>query len=137
MLTVKILLRIGFFADIWQIFLSLVGGLHAFADGVPDDCTQLILGTAPTWEFDARRVALVRASAQRRVGGLWGGPFPVLFGKNVLAWGTGVAGQNEPGLRKKETRWPRAGAEFLRSAKCFDYEAHLPPGADYTYHQVH
>ena len=42
---------------------------------------------------------------ERPRGGEWkivAGPFPVLFGKNGLACGTGISGQNESGLRKKE-----------------------------------
>jgi len=78
--------------------LMLVGAV-AYADGVPDDCTQLILGIAPTWDSMRGELRLF----ERSPGGNWeavSGPFPVLFGKNGVAWGTGFAGQNEPGLRK-------------------------------------
>ena len=71
-------------------------------------------------------------------GGDWkivAGPFPVLFGKNGLAWGTGISGQNEPGLRKKE-RDGRAPAGIFAIGQVFGYDAHLPAGADYPYHQV-
>src|SRR5437867_7225541 len=73
----------------------------AYADGIPDDCTQLILGIAPTWNSMRGELRLF----ERPRGGEWvaaAGPFSVLFGKNGLAWGTGRAGQNEPGLRKQE-----------------------------------
>src|SRR6266545_129606 len=75
--------------------------VHAHADGVPDDCTQLIVGIAPTDNSMRGELRLF----ERARGGDWtavAGPFPVLFGKTGLAWGTGLAGQNEPGLRKKE-----------------------------------
>ena len=75
---------------------------------------------------------------ERAHGGEWAavaGPFPALFGKNGLAWGTGLAGQNELGLRKKE-RDGRAPAGIFEIGQVFGYDAHLPPGADYPYHQV-
>jgi L,D-peptidoglycan transpeptidase YkuD (ErfK/YbiS/YcfS/YnhG family) len=107
---------------------------YAHADGVPADCTQLIVGMAPTWNSMRGELRLF----ERAPGGDWSavtGPFPVLFGKNGLAWGTGLAGQNEPGLRKKE-RDGRAPAGVFEIGQVFGYEAHLPAGGDYPYHQV-
>ena len=107
---------------------------NARADSVPDDCTQLVLGIAPTWDSMRGEVRLF----ERPHGGDWiiaAGPFPVLFGKNGLAWGTGLAGQNEPGLRKKE-RDGRAPAGVFEIGQVFGYDAHLPSGAEYPYHQV-
>lgn len=63
------------------------------------------------------------------------GPFQVLFGKNGVAWGSGLAGMNEPGLQKKE-RDGRAPAGVFRIGKIYTYDAQLPPGADYPFHQV-
>jgi L,D-peptidoglycan transpeptidase YkuD (ErfK/YbiS/YcfS/YnhG family) len=106
----------------------------ATADRVPDDCTQLILGIAPTWNSMRGELRLF----ERSRGGDWSpvaGPFPVLFGKNGVAWGTGLAGQNEPGLRKKE-RDGRAPAGVFEIGQVFGYESKLPGGADYPYHQV-
>src|SRR5947208_854376 len=82
-------------------FLLIWLASNARADGVPDDCTQLMLAIAPTWNSMRGELRLF----ERPRGGEWkvvAGPFPVLFGKNGLAWGTGISGQNEPGLRKKE-----------------------------------
>jgi L,D-peptidoglycan transpeptidase YkuD (ErfK/YbiS/YcfS/YnhG family) len=107
---------------------------NAYADGVPDDCTQLILGIAPTWNSMRGELRLF----ERSRGGNWApvaGSFPVLFGKNGVAWGTGLAGQNEPGLRKKE-RDGRAPAGVFEVGQIFGYDPHLPAGADYPYHQV-
>jgi L,D-peptidoglycan transpeptidase YkuD (ErfK/YbiS/YcfS/YnhG family) len=107
---------------------------NACADGVPDDCTQLILGIAPTWDSMRGELRLF----ERPHRGDWvsvAGPFPVLFGKNGLAWGTGLAGQNEPGLRKKE-RDGRAPAGVFEIGQIFGYDPHLPSGGDYPYHQV-
>src|SRR6266513_6245856 len=83
------------------ICLLMLIGLGAHAEGVPNSCTQLILGIAPTWNSMRGELRLF----ERSRGGEWvfmAGPFPALFGKNGLAWGTGLAGQNEPGLRKQE-----------------------------------
>jgi L,D-peptidoglycan transpeptidase YkuD (ErfK/YbiS/YcfS/YnhG family) len=114
----------------WLAFV----GRDATADRVPDECTQLILGIAPAWDSMRGELRLF----ERSPGGDWSavaGPFPVLFGKNGIAWGRGLAGQNEPGLRKKE-RDGRAPAGVFEIGKIFGYEANLPDGADYPYHQV-
>jgi L,D-peptidoglycan transpeptidase YkuD (ErfK/YbiS/YcfS/YnhG family) len=116
------------------ICLLMVLGVYAYADGVPDDCTQLIVGIGPTWDSMRGELRLF----ERARGGDWtavAGPFPVLFGKSGVAWGTGLAGQNEPGLRKKE-RDGRAPAGVFEIGQVFGYEAHLPAGGDYPYHQV-
>src|SRR3954465_2330553 len=116
------------------VSLLMLTAVNAFAEGVPDDCTQVILGIAPTWNSMRGELRLF----ERPRGGDWkvaAGPLPVLFGKNGLAWGTGLAGQNEPGLRKKE-RDGRAPAGIFEIGQVFGYDAHLPTGADYPYHQV-
>ncbi|PYJ56487.1 MAG: hypothetical protein DME82_04575 [Verrucomicrobia bacterium] len=115
-------------------YLLLLLAVTAFADGVPGDCTQLILGVAPTRNAMSGELRLF----ERPRDGQWtavAGPFPVLFGKNGLAWGTGVAGQNEPGLRKQE-RDGRAPAGIFEIGQVFGYDPQLPPGGDYPYHQV-
>jgi L,D-peptidoglycan transpeptidase YkuD (ErfK/YbiS/YcfS/YnhG family) len=107
---------------------------NARADGVPNDCTQLILGLAPDWNSLHGKLQLFER--ERRNG--WtpiSGPFQALFGKNGLAWGTGLAGQDELGLRKKE-RDGRAPAGVFRIGEVFGYDATLPAGGDYPYHQV-
>jgi L,D-peptidoglycan transpeptidase YkuD (ErfK/YbiS/YcfS/YnhG family) len=116
------------------ICLLMLLTASARAEGVPDDCTQLMVGSGPTWDSVRGELRLF----ERARGGEWttvAGPFPVLFGKNGIAWGTGLAGQNEPGLRKKE-RDGRAPAGIFEIGQVFGYEPHLPPGADYPYHQV-
>ena len=116
------------------VCLLMLLGSDAYADGVPDDCTQLILGIAPTWDSMRGELRLF----ERSRGGDWApvaGSFPVLFGKNGIAWGTGVAGQNEPGLQKKE-RDGRAPAGVFEIGEVFGYDSSLPPGADYPYHRV-
>ncbi len=116
------------------ICLALAPMASGRAEGVPADCTQLILGIAPGWDATHGEIRLF----ERAPGGDWtlvAGPFPALFGKKGLAWGAGLAGQNEPGLRKKE-RDGRAPAGVFEIGQVFGYEAHLPTGADYPYHQV-
>src|SRR3981081_1514496 len=72
-----------------------------YAAGMPDDCTQFIVVTGPTWNSMRGQLQLF----ERTPGGKWeatGPSWPVLFGKHGLAWGSGLAGQNESGLRKTE-----------------------------------
>ncbi len=112
--------------------LFLISNVHA--DGVPVDCRQLILAIAPDWNSMRGKLQLF----ERPRAGNWNSvapPVTVLFGKNGLAWGTGLAGQNEPGLRKKE-RDGRAPAGIFKIGEVFGYELNLPPGGDYPYRQV-
>src|SRR5437763_7326741 len=123
--------------SIFRFFLiyALISlGSSARAAGLPDDCTQLTLGIAPDWNSVHGTIQLF----ERPRGGSWNAvsaQFPVLFGKNGVAWGTGLAGQDEPGLRKKE-RDGRAPAEVFEIGEVFGYDSNLPPGADYPYRQV-
>ena len=118
--------------------IAIIAGLCLMASsgraaGVPDDCTQLIVALAPDWNSMHGRAHLLE-----RTGGNWnavGKIFPVLFGKDGLAWGSGLAGQDESGLRKKE-RDGRAPAGIFRIGKIYTYDAQLPDGADYPFHQV-
>lgn len=113
--------------------LVLIGS-SARADGVPDDCTQLIVAVAPDWNSAGGMLQLF----ERTRGSNWnavGGQVPVLFGKNGSAWGSGIAGQGEPGLRKKE-RDGRAPAGIFKIGKVYTYDAQLPAGANFPFHQV-
>lgn len=104
------------------------------AAGVPADCTQLLVATAPDWNSTTGELRMF----ERQRGGKWvaqGGAIPVLFGKSGLAWGSGLAGQNESGIRKKE-RDGRAPAGVFRIGKIYTYDSTLPAGADFPFHQV-
>src|SRR3954467_9492804 len=107
---------------------------NGYAAAVPDDCTQLIVGLAPDWNSMHGKLQLF----ERNAGNDWTAvsqPVPVLFGKNGLAWGSGLAGQDESGLHKAE-RDGRAPAGVFAIGKVFGYDPKLPPGGDYPYHQV-
>ena len=78
---------------------------------------------------------MYRARARREMDRSTGRAIAVLFGKNGLAWGIGLAGQSEAGLRKKE-RDGRAPAGVFRIGQIYTYDAQLPPGSDYPFHQV-
>jgi L,D-peptidoglycan transpeptidase YkuD (ErfK/YbiS/YcfS/YnhG family) len=116
------------------IAMAIAVGSNARADGAPKDCTQLILAVAQDWNSMCGQMQIFERSG----GGEWTvntPAVPVLFGKSGLAWGSGIAGQNEPGLHKKE-RDGRAPAGLFAIGKVFGYDAKLPPGGDYPYHQV-
>jgi len=105
-----------------------------YAAGVDSATLQLIVATAPDWNTGHGQLRLY----ERDPGGPWRPvtePWPVLFGKNGLAWGRGVAGQDEKGLHKVE-KDKRAPAGVFKMGQVFGYEAALPPGGDYPYHQV-
>src|SRR5215212_5702975 len=111
-------LRAVLFAMAWLVVST------GYAAGVPDDCTQLIAGIAPDWNSMRGQLQLF----ERGAGGNWAPksePVPVLFGKNGLAWGSGIAGQNEEGLRKTE-RDGRAPAGIFQIGKIYTYDPQLP-----------
>ena len=95
---------------------------------------QLILSLAPDWS--SKQGTLQRY--ERDPNGPWrkmGEIIPVLYGKQGLAWGRGVLGGDQPGLRKREGdgRTP-AGAFTLGTI--YGNDPALPDGADFPYHQV-
>jgi L,D-peptidoglycan transpeptidase YkuD (ErfK/YbiS/YcfS/YnhG family) len=116
------------------LFALLLLASSAHAAGVPNDCEQLLVALAPDW--NSAHGQLQRFA--RAGSGSWepvGAPVPVLFGKNGLAWGRGLAGQDEPGKHKHE-RDGRAPAGVFEIGKIYTYDAALPPGADFPFHQV-
>ena len=119
---------------VFTLLIALVFAVHGRAAGVPDDCTQLLVATAPDWNSTTGELRMF----ERQRGGKWvakGGAIPVLFGKSGLAWGTGLAGQNESGIRKKE-RDGRAPAGVFRIGKIYTYDSQLPAGAEFPFHRV-
>jgi len=112
------------------LLFTLVGPARA---GDLDGVRQLIVAVAPTW--DSMTGTLQRYEREGRKWKAVGDPWPVLFGKNGLAWGTGVRGQEEPGKHKVE-RDGRAPAGIFRLGTIYTYDAALPPGSDYPFHTV-
>ncbi len=99
-----------------QILALLLLASNVHAAGVPDDCTQLLVGVAP----DSNSMRGELRQYERVRGGKWtqqGAAIPVLFGKNGVAWGSGLAG-------------------VFRIGKIYTYDAKLPGGSNYPFHQV-
>ncbi|MBS0660326.1 MAG: L,D-transpeptidase family protein [Verrucomicrobia bacterium] len=118
----------------WSLRLLLVLGLMvtATAGGVPAECRQLLIASAPDWNTNQ---GTMQRYERRTSGGPWqpvGAPVPVLFGKKGLAWGIGVAGQEEPGLAKRE-RDGRTPAGVFALGKIYTADRALPPGSDYPF----
>ncbi len=94
---------------------------------------QLIVSIAPNWNS-------IQGTLQRyeKQGGAWkavGKPWPVLYGRNGLAWGSGIYGQGEEGVHKKE-RDGRAPAGIFKVGRIYTYDRALPEGSDYPFHTV-
>ena len=122
----------------FALVAALVGASVApqalLSQGLDPGVKQLIVGTAPDWNSMHGRLQKFERDPQ----GNWradAGPIPVLLGKNGLAWGRGVEGTDEPGLHKQE-RDGRAPAGIFKVGKIYTYDAVLPAGSDYPYHQV-
>ncbi len=115
--------------------LALAGAAFQPARAVDDEVRQLIVAVAPDWNSMQGKLARFSRDGAK---GEWrrdGEPIAVLFGKNGLAWGRGVLGQEEPGLHKQE-RDGRAPAGIFRLGAIYTYDAALPTGSDYPFHTV-
>lgn len=114
--------------------LVLLGGvLSAASAPLPADCRQLIVGIADSWDSNTGSIQCFE-----RARGKWRAVSErqrVLFGKNGLAWGIGIAGQDQPGKRKVEGD-NRAPAGLFALGRIFTDEVSLPAGADYPYRTV-
>jgi L,D-peptidoglycan transpeptidase YkuD (ErfK/YbiS/YcfS/YnhG family) len=117
------------------LFALALRASSACAAGVPDDCRQLIVGVAPDWNSIHGKLRLFERANANAPWKPVSPPKAVLFGKTGLAWGSGIAGQDESGLRKTE-RDGRASAGIFRIGKIYTYDPQLPSGADYPFHQV-
>lgn len=118
---------------IFYVFLSLMMFATAHAEPLAPRVQQLVVSIAPDWNSMTGRLQMFERAADG-----WKAvskPVPVLYGKNGLAWGRGVRGQDEQGLKKVE-RDKRAPAGIFEIGKIYTYEAKLPEGADYPFHQV-
>lgn len=116
-------------------WVAILVTVSAHAAGVPSDCRQLLVATAPDWNS---RTGLLQRFERDGGGSAWrtvGAPIPVLFGREGLAWGRGVEGQNEPGGKKAE-RDRRVPAGVFAIGKIYTSDPSLPAGADYPFHRV-
>ena len=113
--------------------IFLLTSLPARANPIDNNVKQLVVSIAPDWNASQGRMQLFERTPTG-----WkpaSTAFPVLYGKNGLAWGRGVKGTGEPGLHKVE-RDGRAPAGVFEIGKIYGYDAKLPEGANYPYHQV-
>lgn len=115
------------------VFLALCLVPLAPTRALEPNVQQLILSIAPTWDSNTGHLQRFN-----RAGNHWqadGPAWPVLYGKNGLAWGRGVLGTSEPGAHKTE-RDKRAPAGVFKLGTIYTYDPALPPGSDFPYHTV-
>lgn len=108
---------------------ALIGlGLGDLAAG-----RQLIVSTAPDWNSMRGSMRLFEERSGRWVPV---SPFiPVLFGKNGLAWGRGLASGSQPPIFKQEGDG-RAPAGLFRLGKVYTPDPALPSGSNYPFHRL-
>src|SRR5438093_9482644 len=96
------------------LLLVMFFPLLAEASGLEANVKQLVVSIAPDWNTDHGKLQLFEKDngEWRAVSEAW----PVLYGKSGLAWGRGVAGQDEPGVKKVE-RDKRAPAGVFEIGK--------------------
>lgn len=95
---------------------------------------QMVVSVAPDWNAQRGHMRLFDLSESGR----WvpASPhIPVLFGKNGLAWGRGLASGTTPPLFKTEGDG-RAPAGIFRIGKIYTPDPALPGGADYPFVRI-
>lgn len=105
----------------------------AHAAGIDPGVKQLIVSIAPDWNSMTGRLQCFE-----REGDKWkpaGPAWPVIYGKNGLAWGRGILGSDQPGRQKTE-RDGRAPAGVFKIGTIYTYDTALPAGADFRFHTV-
>jgi L,D-peptidoglycan transpeptidase YkuD (ErfK/YbiS/YcfS/YnhG family) len=115
-------------------FLLLASPPAFCAAGVGPEVKQLIVSVAPNWNTTQGAMQRFERSAK----GDWvkvGEAVPVLYGKNGLAWGRGVLGNDEAGLHKKEGDG-RSPAGVFELGTVYGSDEHLPAGANYPFYHV-
>ena len=112
------------------VLLILLASARA---GDIDGVKQLVVSIAPTWDSSTGRLQCFERSGSgwKAATPAW----PVLYGKSGLAWGRGVLGTGEPGLKKTE-RDKRAPAGVFRIGTIYTYDSALPDGTSYPFHTV-
>ncbi len=108
----------------------LVAWLLGIAASASAESGQLILSIAPNW--DASKGVLQR---YERRGEQWepvGPPMPALYGRKGLAWGRGLAGQEQPGRKKREGD-KRAPAGRFAIGPIYTRDTELPGGHPYPF----
>jgi len=111
-----------------------MSGWVASAQPLDAGIRQLIVSIAPDWSASQGTLQCYERGTDDR----WqrvGESVPVLYGKNGLAWGRGVRGAEESGLRKREGDG-RSPAGVFAIGTIYGNDAHLPDGADFPFHQV-
>jgi len=116
--------------------LAVISGIIAAPANAAelDDVTQLVVSVAPTWDSKSGLLQCFE-----RKGGQWRAafpPWPVLYGKNGLAWGRGALTGNGSGPPPKHEKDGRAPAGVFRLGTIYTYDSALPPGANYPFHTV-
>jgi L,D-peptidoglycan transpeptidase YkuD (ErfK/YbiS/YcfS/YnhG family) len=96
-------------------------------------CRQLIVSVAPDWKSNTGM--LQRFERAGRGWNAVGQPWRVLYGKNGLAWGRGVRGQEQAGAKKVE-KDKRAPAGLFEIGKIYTYDSALPAGANFPFRTV-
>ncbi len=122
------------FREIVRILLLLLSAsVLSVSPCASETHRQMIVSTAPDWNSMRGTMRLFE-----RRGSSWAPAsnfIPVLFGKNGLAWGRGLASGNEPPLFKREGDG-RAPAGKFRLGKIYTPDPTLPRGANYPFHRL-
>jgi L,D-peptidoglycan transpeptidase YkuD (ErfK/YbiS/YcfS/YnhG family) len=123
------------FSLVISLLLSLALARVSPAEGLPPSVRQLVVSIAPSWDSSKGTLLLYERTEQGWKVAPGKAEIPVLYGKNGLVWGRGLLGSDEPGPHKME-RDKRAPAGVFAIGKIYTYDAHLPEGANYPFHQV-
>jgi L,D-transpeptidase catalytic domain len=104
---------------------------------VPDRCTQLIVATAPDWPSNkASAQCWQRADAADKWHPAFKAAWPVLLGRNGMAWGRGVFKIPRTDQPEKIEKDGRSPAGLFELGPVHGYAASPPQGTSWPYLQV-
>ncbi len=102
---------------------------------LPADCLQLVVGLTDSWDSSTGTLQLYQRTSPSAPWTAVSSERRILLGKNGLAWGRGVAGQEQSGPQKREGD-KRAPAGLFAIGKIYTFDDGLPAGADYPFHPI-
>ena len=118
------------------MWILLTGYSLTFSQ-VPDETRQLIVVTAPDWaSHNATAQCWERETARNPWKPAFKAPWPVLLGRNGLAWGRGIFKTPDSDQPSKQEKDGKAPAGIFQLGPVHGYAASPPQGTAWPYHQV-
>lgn len=120
-----------------SLFLIHFWGKYSLNAQVPSSARQLLVGIAPTWNsYRATMQCYEREDERSAWKPAFKNAWPILLGKNGLAWGRGIFVAPENSGPTKKEKDGRAPAGIFKLGSVYGYQPAPPDGTRWPYVQV-